>query len=162
VVGKLRPAKKPVFSYVTLGDLRHFGNNDSMGQNAGCLGKVHDPFTVPFVRPVNGTLDMQAVSSLWAKGDGPRQEDRRRWLARLERVAPALESTAGMRNLDDCTRRAYQLLASPASRDAFDLAREPEKVRDSYGPTPFARNYLLARRLVEAGVPLVTVYSAGN
>src|SRR6266849_6270547 len=42
VVGKLRPADKPVFSYVTLGDLRHFGNNDSLGQNAGCLGKAYD------------------------------------------------------------------------------------------------------------------------
>src|SRR5262249_48241557 len=46
VVAKLRPAEQPVFSYVTLGDLRHFGNNDSLGQNAGCLGKAYDPFTV--------------------------------------------------------------------------------------------------------------------
>ena len=59
MVSKLRPADKPVFSYVTLGDLRHFGNNDSLGQNAGCLGKVYDPFTVPFVRPINGALDIQ-------------------------------------------------------------------------------------------------------
>src|SRR5947208_12830750 len=46
VVSKARPADRPVFSYVCLGDLRHFGNFDSMGQNAGCLGKVHDPFMV--------------------------------------------------------------------------------------------------------------------
>jgi hypothetical protein len=67
-----------------------------------------------------------------------------------------------MRNLDDCTRKAYKLLASPASRDAFDLAKEPRKVREIYGPAPLGRNFLLARRLVEAGVPLVTVYTAGN
>ena len=60
------------------------------------------------------------------------------------------------------TRRAYELLASPASRDAFDVTREPQKVRDAYGPTPFGQNCLLARRLVEAGVPMVTVYSFGN
>src|SRR5262249_12100835 len=39
VVSKLRAAEKSGFAYITLGDLRHFGNNDSMGQNAGCLGK---------------------------------------------------------------------------------------------------------------------------
>ncbi|PYK07920.1 MAG: hypothetical protein DME61_11475 [Verrucomicrobia bacterium] len=63
-------------------------------------------------------------------------------------------------------RRLYppglELLSSPASRDAFSLAKEPPHVRDFYGPTPFGRNCLLARRLVEAGVPLVTVYSFGN
>jgi Protein of unknown function (DUF1501) len=45
VVSKLRRRDRPVFPYVSLGDLRHFGNNDSMGQNAGCLGKAYDPFT---------------------------------------------------------------------------------------------------------------------
>jgi uncharacterized protein (DUF1501 family) len=73
-----------------------------------------------------------------------------------------VEATAGTRSLDDSSRRAYELLASSATRGAFDLAREPEKVRDRYGPTAFAQNCLLARRLVEAGVPMVTLYSVGN
>jgi hypothetical protein len=164
VIGKLRPAEKPVFPYVALGDLRHFGNNDSMGQLAGCLGKVHDPFTVPFVRPLDGRglLDFQGVESLWAEADGRRLDGRRRLREQMDRAAPALEATAGLRDLDDCTRRAYELLASPASRDAFDLAREPQPVRDAYGSTPFARSCLLARRLVEAGVALVTVNSVAN
>jgi hypothetical protein len=162
VFSKLRPANRPVFTYVTLGDLRHFGNNDSLGQNAGCLGKIYDPFTVPFVRPMTGALDLQGVASLWAQADGRRLAERRRLLEQMGRAAPALADTAGLRNLDGFTRRAYELLASAASRHAFDLTREPPKVRDGYGPTPFAQNCLLARRLVEAGVPLVTVYSFGN
>jgi Protein of unknown function (DUF1501) len=162
VVSKLRAAEKAGFAYITLGDLRHFGNNDSMGQNAGCLGKAHDPFTVPFVRPVTGVLDIQGVTSQWATGDSRRLDGRRRLLHQLSRVAPALEATAGMRALDGDTRKAFGLLATPASRAAFDLATEPQKVRDFYGPTAFAQNCLLARRLVEAGVPLVTVYSVGN
>lgn len=162
VVSKLRPLDRPVFPYVTLGDLRHFGNNDSLGQNAGCLGKIHDPFTVPFVRPMTGALDVQGVASLWRAVDEQRRDGRRQLLQQMNRAAPALEATAGMRNLDSFTRKAHTLLASPASRDAFDLAKEPQRVRDAYGPTPFARNCLLARRLVEAGVPLVTVYSFGN
>jgi hypothetical protein len=162
VYSKLRPARKAGFSYVTLGDLRHFGNNDSMGQNAGCLGKAYDPFTVPFVRPINGVLNMDSVTSQWADADGPRLNGRRRLLEQMSRVAPVLEPTAGMRALDGYRSRAFGLLFAPASRDAFNLAKEPHKVRDFYGPTPFAQNCLLARRLVEAGVPLVTVYSVGN
>jgi hypothetical protein len=162
VVSKLRPMKKPVFPYVALGDLRHFGNNDSMGQSAGCLGKIHDPFTIPFVRPLTGALDMQGVKALWREVDARRLTDRRQLLEQINRAAPALEATAGMRNLDGFSRRAYELLASPASRDAFDLAKEPDRVRDAYGSTSFAQSCLLARRLVEAGVPLVTVNSVGN
>src|SRR6185437_3638043 len=162
VASKLRPADKAVFSYVTLGDLRHFGNNDSLGQNAGCLGKAYDPFTVPFVRPINGVLDLGGVTSLLAAGDSSRLEGRRKLLEQMNRSSATLEATASMRNLDDCTRRAYKLLSSSASRAAFDLTKEPQAVRDLYGPTSFAGNCLLARRLVEAGVPMVTLYSVGN
>ncbi len=162
VVSKLRPVARPVFPYVTLGDLRHFGNNDSMGQNAGCLGKAYDPFTVPFVRPLNGTLDIQGVTSVMTDVDSRQLNNRRRLLEELNRAGPAIEATANTRNLDDASRKAYQLLSSTATRDAFALSKEPPKVHDFYGPTPFAQNCLLARRLVEAGVPLVTLYSVGN
>ena len=162
LVSKLRPAERPVFSYITLGDLRHFGNNDSLGQNAGCLGRAFDPFTVPFVRPMNGSLDIRGVTSVMTEVDSRELGERRHLLEDMNRIAPLLEATAGMRNLDDASRRAYALLSSSATRDAFNLGREPQKVRDFYGPTPFAQNCLLARRLVEAGVPMITLYSMGN
>jgi hypothetical protein len=162
VVSKLRPADRSIFSYITLGDLRHLGHHDSMGQNAGCLGRAYDPFTVPFVRPINGVLDLEGVTSLMAHADGERLGGRRRLLDRVTDVAPVLERTSGMQNLDSFSRRAFELLASPASRSAFDVAAEPQPIRDAYGPTPFGQSCLLARRLVEAGVPLITVYSAGN
>ena len=162
VVSKLRPAERPVFSYMTLGELRHLGNFDAMGQNAGCLGKIHDPFTVPFNKPINGTLDLSGVLSVLQGADGKQMQGRQRLLDQMNRAAPALEATAETRTLDSFSKRAYQLLASPASRDAFDLAKEPEKVQAAFGSHPFGRNCLLARRLIEAGVPLVTVYSYGN
>ena len=162
VVSKLRPAEKPVFSYVTLGELRHFGNNDSLGQNGGCLGKTYDPFTIPFVRPFNGALDMQGIAAVMAPADSEQLHGRRRLLDQVNLAAPALEATAGMRTLDASTRRAFELLASSATRDAFDIQKEPQKIRAGFGPVPFSQNCLLARRLVEAGVPLVTVYSASN
>jgi hypothetical protein len=162
VVSRLRPATRPVFSYVTLGDLRHFGNNDSMGQVAGCLGRLYDPFTVPFIRPLTGAMDLGGVASVMAEVDSARMGGRRQLLQQMSRAAPALEATAGMRNLDGYTRRAFALLASAASREAFDVTREPQRIRDWYGPGAFAQSCLLARRLVEAGVPLVTVNSVGN
>src|SRR5947209_11370415 len=80
LVSKLRPSDKPVFSYVTLGDLRHFGNNDSMGQNGGCLGHAYDAFTVPFVRPINGSLDIRGVTSVMTQVDGQQLGGRRQLL----------------------------------------------------------------------------------
>ncbi len=162
MVSKVRPADKPVFSYVTLGDLRHFGNNDSLGQNAGCLGHAYDPFTIPFVRPMNGSLDVNGVTSVLSRVDGGRLAGRRELLDEIGRAAPQFTANPSTRNLDDCAQRAYELLSSTATRDAFDLGKEPDKVRHRYGPTPFAQNCLLARRLAEAGVPMVTLYSFGN
>ncbi|HQU46953.1 MAG TPA: DUF1501 domain-containing protein [Pirellulales bacterium] len=167
VVSKLGAADKSMFPYVTLGELRHFGNKDSMGQNAGCLGHAYDPFAVPFTQPMGGDdvrLDMRVVGSMLGETEtaGPKLTGRRHLLDELNRALPALEGMAGTRDMNNFRRRAYELLASAASRDAFDLAKEPQRTRDLYGPTPFAQNCLLARRLVEAGVPMVTVYSVAN
>ena len=52
-------------------------------------------------------------------------------------------------------------MASPEAQAAFDINREPDRVRDAYGRTPFGQRALLARRLVEAGVPFVTLYDGG-
>jgi hypothetical protein len=161
VAAKLRPTQR-VFSYVALGDLRHFGNNDMMGQTAGCLGKPYDPFTVPFVTRTGGEIDVRGATAALAGAESARLGERRDLLEQLNRAAPALEAASGMRDLDDASRRAYALLASSATRDAFALDREPQKVRDRFGPSAFARNCLLARRLVEAGVPVVTLFSFAN
>jgi hypothetical protein len=162
VINKIRPADRPIFSYVTLGDLRHFGHNDSLGQGAGCLGRIYDPFTLPFVRRTDGELELSSVTSVMAQVDAAQLGSRRQLLQRITEIAPALEQTAGLRNLDGFTRRAFELLSAPATRDAFHVAVEPRMIRDQYGPSAFGQNCLLARRLVEAGVPMVTVYSFGN
>jgi uncharacterized protein DUF1501 len=96
VVSKLHPARGSMFSYVTLGDLRHFGNNDSLGQNAGCLGRAYDPFTVPFVRPMNGELDL-GVTRVMAKADITAIGGRRHLREQMDQAAPALEATADTR-----------------------------------------------------------------
>src|SRR5436305_9923736 len=101
-----------MFSYVTLGDLRHFGNNASMGQNAGCLGRAYDPFTVPFVRPMNGTLDLGNVTSVLTEVDPRDLEGRRRLREEIGRIAPTLDSAPATQSLDGFARRAFELLSS--------------------------------------------------
>jgi hypothetical protein len=162
VVSKLRAARATMFSYVTLGDLRHLGNNDNLGQNGGCLGKAYDPFTVPFADFATTELNLRLVDTTLGVSTGAGLDRRRQFLEQFNQAAQPIQSTTSMRAIDGYTHRAFELLMSPASRSAFDVAKEPSHVREAYGPTPFASNCLLARRLVEAGVPLVTLYSVGN
>jgi hypothetical protein len=58
--------------------------------------------------------------------------------------------------MDEYETRALELLTSPAARDAFDLSREPDALRDRYGRHRWGQQCLMARRLVEAGVEIVT------
>src|SRR5258707_15757141 len=110
-----------------------------MGQTAGCLGRAYDPFAVPFVEPMGGAdvrLDMRVIGSMFGDVEALGQGLARRQplLDAVNHAAPALETLAGARDLDGFRRRAYELLALPASRDAFDLTKEPAKIRDAYGP----------------------------
>lgn len=67
------------------------------------------------------------------------------------------ELTEGESSLDTFNRRALEMITSPAARKAFDLDSEPDTLRDRYGRHEWGQRALLARRLVEAGVPWVTV-----
>ena len=58
---------------------------------------------------------------------------------------------------DPHLEQAYRLILSEKAKQAFDLSREPASVRQQYGPRTLGQSCLLARRLVEAGVPFVTV-----
>ncbi|WP_020473262.1 DUF1501 domain-containing protein [Zavarzinella formosa] len=63
--------------------------------------------------------------------------------------------------LDQHYRQAYDLMQSKEAQAAFDIQREPDRVRETYGRNPFGQRALLARRLVEAGVPFITIDDGG-
>ncbi|MGN6543845.1 MAG: DUF1501 domain-containing protein, partial [Aureliella sp.] len=67
------------------------------------------------------------------------------------------DSEPMMKDLDEHQQAAFDLLTSTRARDAFDIAREPDGLRDRYGRHTFGQSALLARRLVEHGVTFVTV-----
>jgi hypothetical protein len=123
------------------------------------LGAGHRPFT-PQGRGVDG-LQLGAGLTLDRLGD------RRKLLGALDGMRRDLDAR-GPAARDDFTRRAFEMLSSDKVRSAFDLSREPDKVRDRYGPRAQYTYYgarlgweptvfLQARRLAEAGVPVVTL-----
>jgi hypothetical protein len=88
-----------------------------------------------------------------------RIDRRRRFLADFDRFESRAEpdAAAGGPHFE----QAYRLITSPGARGAFDLSREPASVRERYGMHCVGQSCLLARRLVEAGCPFVTVTDAG-
>jgi hypothetical protein len=93
---------------------------------------------------------------------GERLARRQGFLRQFDAWRRGVEEAPADAPLDDpAFERAFRLVSSPEARAAFDLAAEPETVRQRYGPRSIGQNCLLARRLVEAGVPFVTVTDRG-
>lgn len=88
----------------------------------------------------------------------------RRDLRKLVDRLPRIEDQAAadpVQALDSYYQQGYELVTSKEAQLAFDIQSEPDKVRDAYGRNGFGQRALLARRLVEAGVPFVTLYDGG-
>lgn len=81
----------------------------------------------------------------------------------VDRLPRINEEAAGdpVLALDEYYRQGLNLITSPAAQQAFDIHQEPDEVRDRFGRDSFGQRCLLARRLVEAGVPFTTVYDGG-
>ena len=73
----------------------------------------------------------------------------------------ALEKSDALDGMDSFYQRAYGMISSPEARDAFDLTKEPAKLRDEYGRNTAGGRFLLARRLVESGVRFVSTTYGG-
>jgi hypothetical protein len=123
------------------------------GYGGGNWGKVYDPFLVNCSDL--GEVDIPALK-LFDGLTPAALDDRRRLLADLDALRRGVDGPE-VRKWDDTRRRAYALLTSPEARRALDLSREDERTRAAYGRTSFGQSCLLARRLVEAGVPYVQV-----
>lgn len=123
------------------------------GQNAGVLGPRHDPWHVredpnsPGFRVEN--LQLPAGLSV------ERLDGRRGLLRDIDQQQRRLERLGDAAELSRQQAAAFSVLASGRVARAFDMDREPPRTRDRYGRHLFGQSLLLARRLVEAGVPIV-------
>ncbi|MFN8710715.1 MAG: DUF1501 domain-containing protein [Planctomyces sp.] len=150
VLEQLRPPERSVPGFIMAGGLTSGG----IGQTAGFLGRSR----APYLLPQDANSPDFRVPDFDALGDisRARLSDRQNLLNRFDSLMQMadLESTQHMSAIQ---ARAFDMLSATALRDAFDLSREPAERRDAYGRNPFAQNLLVARRLVEAGVPVVQV-----
>ncbi len=118
---------------------------------AGFLGNGYDPLFVSQHAndsKFRGLPHVESVSRLL---------ERKRLVSEIEELTRTIEKTTVTNNLGSYYEQAFQLLTSPAARQAFNISDEPRKLRERYGMTPFGQGCLLARRLIESGVSLVTV-----
>lgn len=109
-----------------------------------------DPARTPFV--VEGVV-AQGVST-------ERQRNRRELLAKLNTLARAMPNDPQIKALEECDRQAYDLILGDAGK-VFDLSLEKDDLRERYGRNTFGQSCLLARRLVEKGVPYITINYGG-
>jgi hypothetical protein len=128
------------------------------GQNGGFLGAAHAPFRIDG----DPSADDFAVEGLTLDSGAERLSERRSLLQSLDRQLASLGEDRAARQLEEHRQRAFALLTSEATRRAFAIGQEPARVRDRYGRHKYGQSLLLARRLVEAGVRLVTVYWGGR
>lgn len=105
----------------------------------------------PFVPRGEGLADLALSRHVTQE----RLDDRLALLGRLDSMRRDLDHEGAAEGIDAFTARAVEMITSPKARQAFDLDQEPRAARERYGE--FCRNFLLARRLVEAGVSVVTL-----
>ena len=154
-------------TYVCIPDRGQLGDRVRFAA-AHFLGRAHDPFesgvppssaSEPFELPPNLSL---------SEGVDLRRLDHRLHLLReLDQLPDRLGATGAgaarsMKSLDVHNRRAMAMLTSSATRDAFDLSKEPVALRERYGNTRVGQETILARRLAEAGVPFTLVNFSRN
>lgn len=156
IVRKLWPTRTPLPAAITLPEQSaNDGNLTWPGQDAGWLGRAYDPW----VLDGDPNAPQFKVAGLTPPAELPpaRLSERRSLLEQIDHHLDGIDRGGSFREHPGKARQAFDLVASPAARKAFDLGAESAKVRDRYGRTKFGQSCLLARRLVDAGVPLVRV-----
>jgi hypothetical protein len=102
-----------------------------------------------------------AVEGIVAQGiTDQRQQDRRELLHQLDMLGKVMKDDASVKALSQTEQQAYELILGDGGK-VFDLSQEKDEMRDRYGRNTFGQSCLVARRLVEKGVPYVTINSQG-
>jgi hypothetical protein len=154
VMTRLRPASRNVPSYVWLQNLA--GDVLPRYLTGGFLGAAYSPLRVgtDLDNPSNPAFRFTGFDP---PADVQRQRLHRRWALVETLDTPGRDAVPATDNMRGFQERAIELVTGPDAARAFDLEREPVRLRDRYGRHPIGQNLLMARRLIEAGVRLVSV-----
>jgi uncharacterized protein (DUF1501 family) len=158
---RLKPPTEPVLPFVQLPRPLQESNVIGKGGGAGFLGKAFDPYTL---FPEGDDLDMSKmnrvkVDDLKLRPDVFAQRLQRRAHLRdaMEQAMPEIDKAVANYHLDEYYDKALNLIVSGKAREAFEMDRESDKMRERYGMNTFGQSLLLARRLIEAGTRVVEV-----
>jgi len=157
ILAKIRPSERNVVSYAWLikcvGDPVFCAPNIGTG---GHLGAVHSPLFIGSATN-HPAMPNFRPPDMFGAVESDRVDQRRRLLENLDPTADTKGGIRSLKDWHDLRGQAFELATSTQSREAFDLTRESDTVRDRYGRHPLGQNLLLARRLVESGIGFVTV-----
>ncbi|MCC7495595.1 MAG: DUF1501 domain-containing protein [Fimbriimonadaceae bacterium] len=153
VVSKLLPSRSVLPPYIAVPSPVQYGG-------AGFLGAALDPFS-PGGDPSNPGFRVRDLAP--EGGLSIERVDRRQSLRQAVDASFARheKSSDAARAVDEFYKSAYGLISSSEARAAFDVAKEPDAMKDLYGRNSLGQSCLLARRLVQAGVRFVTVQNGG-
>jgi uncharacterized protein (DUF1501 family) len=146
--------KQEIHPFFVIGGKLHQGKKAIIGEGGGPLGAAWDPFRLEY-DPATGTKvpALQLPTELTPE----RMADRQQLLRALGAADRRVSELGAANALTEYRGRALAMLTSRTAAAGFDLSQEPDAAKDSYGRTRFGQSCLLARRLVEAGVPFVQV-----
>ena len=136
------------------------GSRFYKGQTGGFLGPAYDPFALTEPKKNSlGNKEFELKSMQQVEGvDAARFNTRKVLLNRLDAFTDAQLAAADIDDTTNYRDTAFSMLSSEGPKRAFDLKREPAKLRDRYGRNEYGQSFLLARRLVESGVRMVNVF----
>src|SRR6266550_1634564 len=160
-IARIKPPDVPMLPFVMLPRPLQESNVIGKAGTAGFLGKAYDPY---YAYPTGADTDQTKMDHLKIDDLAMRAEiskarmQRRAGLRKLlDEGMPELEKAVKPYALDEYYGKAFELVLSGKARTAFDLTKEPDKVRDRYGRHTFGQATLTARRLIEAGTRVVQV-----
>ena len=153
-VSKFRPPQVSMLPFVMLPRPLQESNVIGKGGTAGFLGAALDPYY--FYQDPNKDIKLDDLT-MRKEVTKERLERRASLLKKVEAAMPEMEKAVESYALDSYYQKAFDLVSSGRARNAFDLAQEPDKMRDRYGRHTFGQGLLLARRLIEAGTRVVQV-----
>jgi hypothetical protein len=153
ILHRVRPSRRLPYTAVHVNGPALVPEYVAPGQGAGFLGRACEPLLIG--DPTEGPLALRGLDPL-PEVSAARLADRRSLRDALD-AAGGKGAERPLREMEQSYRQAYDLLAAKNVRQAFDLSSEPLPLRERYGLHRSGQSCLLARRLVEAGVPWVTV-----
>ncbi|MBI2925958.1 MAG: DUF1501 domain-containing protein [Verrucomicrobia bacterium] len=153
-ITRLKPLSEPMLPFVMLPRPLQESNVIGKGGTAGFLGPAYDPYY--FYQDPNAEVKLDDLA-LRKDVSKERLERRNSLLKKINNAMPEMEKAVENYALDSYYQKAFSLILSGKARDAFDLTKEEDKVRDKYGRHTFGQSVLTARRLIEAGARFVQV-----